>query len=45
MAPILGGRGGGRPDMAEGGGPETDRLQAAIDAGLAAIRGLMEETA
>lgn len=33
----VGGKGGGRPDMAEGGGPEVARLQEAIDAGVAFI--------
>ena len=28
---ITGGRGGGRPDMAQGGAPSADRLQAALD--------------
>ena len=37
MVPIVGGRGGGRPDMAEGGGPEAENLPRAIEAGCAAI--------
>ncbi len=32
IAPIVGGRGGGKPDMAEGGGSEPDKLGEAIDA-------------
>ncbi len=38
MAPVVGGRGGGRPDLAEAGGRETGRLDEALDAGLAAAR-------
>ena len=33
----LGGRGGGRADMAQGGGPEVDKLEAAVEAIRAAI--------
>lgn len=32
IAPILGGKGGGKPDMAEGGGPDVAKLQEALDA-------------
>jgi alanyl-tRNA synthetase len=32
LAPLVGGRGGGRPDMAEGGGSEPDKLGAALAA-------------
>ena len=32
IAPIVGGRGGGKADMAEGGGTEPDKLSEAIDA-------------
>ena len=32
IAPIVGGKGGGKPDMAEGGGSEPGKLQDAIDA-------------
>jgi alanyl-tRNA synthetase len=35
---TLGGKGGGgRPDMAQGGGPDGDKAQAAIDAVKAAL--------
>jgi len=32
IAPIVGGKGGGKPDMAEGGGSEPEKLDEAIDA-------------
>lgn len=32
IAPILGGKGGGKPDMAEGGGPDVAKLQEALEA-------------
>jgi len=37
IVPILGGKGGGRPDMAEGGGPETERLGEAVEASYKVI--------
>ncbi len=37
IAPIVGGRGGGKPDMAEGGGTEPEKLADAIEASYAAI--------
>lgn len=37
IAPIVGGRGGGKPDMAEGGGTEPDKLAEAIDAAYGVI--------
>lgn len=37
IVPILGGKGGGRPDMAEGGGPDADKLNDAIEAGYKVI--------
>lgn len=38
MAAIVGGRGGGKADMAMAGGKDTDQLQAALDKGLALLR-------
>ena len=35
---ILGGRGGGKPDLAQGGGPESQRLDEAIERAAAVIR-------
>lgn len=37
IAPIVGGRGGGKPDMAEGGGTEPDKLAEAIEAAYGVI--------
>jgi alanyl-tRNA synthetase len=37
LAPIIGGRGGGKPDMAEGGGPETQKLAEALEASYAVV--------
>ncbi|HVO31669.1 MAG TPA: alanine--tRNA ligase, partial [bacterium] len=31
LAPVVGGKGGGKPDMAQGGGPDVAKLDAAID--------------
>jgi alanyl-tRNA synthetase len=37
-AKVLGGGGGGRPQLAQGGGPDTERLDEALAAGREAIR-------
>ena len=37
IVPIVGGKGGGRPDMAEGGGTEPSKLSEAIDASYEVI--------
>ena len=36
---LLGGRGGGRPDMAQGGGPRVERLSEAIEAAARGVKG------
>jgi len=41
LAPILGGRGGGKPDMAEGGGAQTDQLPAALEASYQIVERLL----
>jgi len=38
-AGVLGGRGGGRPHEAQGGGPEAGRLEEALELALARLRG------
>ena len=42
IAPIVGGRGGGKPDMAEGGGSEPEKLSEAIDASYGIIEKMLE---
>lgn len=41
IAPIVGGRGGGKADMAEGGGTEPGKLSEAIDASYAVIEKML----
>ncbi|MGH9948684.1 MAG: alanine--tRNA ligase [Pyrinomonadaceae bacterium] len=43
IAPIVGGRGGGKPDMAEGGGTEPEKLSEAIDAAYGVIEKTLSE--
>ncbi|MDQ3322182.1 MAG: DHHA1 domain-containing protein, partial [Acidobacteriota bacterium] len=42
IAPVVGGRGGGKPDMAEGGGNLPEKLSEAIEASYAAIEKMLE---
>jgi alanyl-tRNA synthetase len=37
LTPIVGGRGGGRPDMAEGGGSQPEKLPEALEASYGII--------
>ncbi|HMQ04962.1 MAG TPA: alanine--tRNA ligase [Pyrinomonadaceae bacterium] len=41
IVPILGGKGGGRPDMAEGGGPDVEKLGEAVEASFGVIQQLL----
>jgi len=41
LAPIVGGRGGGKPDMAEGGGNKPDKLAEALEASYQVIERLL----
>ena len=41
IAPIVGGRGGGKTDMAEGGGTQPDKLAEALEASYAVIEKLL----
>ncbi|MBV9928223.1 MAG: alanine--tRNA ligase [Acidobacteria bacterium] len=43
LAPIIGGRGGGKPDMAEGGGPETQKLSEALEASYQIVERLLTQ--
>jgi alanyl-tRNA synthetase len=45
LAPIVGGRGGGKPDMAEGGGPESQKLSEALEASYQIVERLLTEQA
>jgi alanyl-tRNA synthetase len=42
LAPIIGGRGGGRPDMAEGGGALTDKLPDALEKSYEIVGALLK---
>ena len=35
MAPVVGGRGGGKPDLAQAGGKDPEKIDAALEAGVA----------
>ncbi len=41
VAPVVGGRGGGRPEMAQGGGPQTEAVSRLRETLLAAVRDLL----
>jgi alanyl-tRNA synthetase len=41
IAPIVGGKGGGKPDMAEGGGTIPEKLDEAISASLKVIENFL----
>jgi alanyl-tRNA synthetase len=41
LAPIVGGRGGGKPDMAEGGGSQPEKLNEALESSYAVIEKLL----
>lgn len=43
LAPIVGGRGGGKPDMAEGGGSQPEKLATALEESYAVIGRLLAE--
>ena len=43
LAPIVGGRGGGKPDMAEGGGPEPQKLAEALEASYQIVARMLGE--
>ncbi|MBV9958928.1 MAG: alanine--tRNA ligase [Acidobacteria bacterium] len=43
LAPLVGGRGGGKPDMAEGGGSQPEKLAEALEASYGIIERLLEQ--
>jgi alanyl-tRNA synthetase len=45
IAAIVGGKGGGRADMATGGGNQPEKLDAALEAGYATVEGMLSEKA
>ncbi|MFN2481051.1 MAG: alanine--tRNA ligase-related protein, partial [Pyrinomonadaceae bacterium] len=45
LAPMVGGRGGGKPDMAEGGGSQPDKLQDALAASYGVVEKMLAQGA
>ncbi|MFN2597147.1 MAG: alanine--tRNA ligase-related protein, partial [Pyrinomonadaceae bacterium] len=45
LAPLVGGRGGGKPDMAEGGGSQPDKLADALAASYAVVEKMLTQSA
>ena len=43
LAPIIGGKGGGKPDMAEGGGSQPEKLSEALEASYGVIEKLLSQ--
>jgi alanyl-tRNA synthetase len=41
LAPLIGGKGGGKPDMAEGGGSQPEKLSEALEASYAVVERLL----
>jgi alanyl-tRNA synthetase len=41
LAPIVGGKGGGKADMAEGGGSQPEKLREALDASYSVVERLL----
>ncbi len=41
LAPIIGGKGGGKPDMAEGGGNQPEKLSEALEASYAVVERML----
>jgi alanyl-tRNA synthetase len=42
LAPIIGGKGGGKPDMAEGGGSQPEKLAEALEASYGVVERMLE---
>ena len=42
LAPIIGGRGGGKADMAEGGGSNSEKLSEALEASYGVIEKMLK---
>ena len=45
MAPVVGGRGGGKPDLAQAGGKDPEKIEAALAAGVARAKEKLEASA
>jgi len=43
LAGIVGGRGGGRPNLAQAGGPQVERLDEALTTAASVVKGMLDE--